>query len=88
MEASLCIILVVVLSPLATSYRQPCDPLVPEYCALPFPNSYFTDPDPTSATGLRVNFTTHTFPADAVGRFVDPVHWNTFGKRRTSQLAG
>lgn len=73
-----------VLLPLAASYRAPCDPLVPEYCALPFPNSYYTAPDPSTVTGLRVNFSTLTFPVDIVGRLVDPTEWNTLGKWRKS----
>ena len=75
------LVFVAVLLPLAISYRGPCDPLVPEYCGLPFPSSYFTAPDPSTSTGLRVNFSTNTFPPDIIGRLVDPVEWNTFGER-------
>ncbi len=31
-----------------------CDPLVPEYCAYPFPNNVFSEADPSSPTGRRV----------------------------------
>ena len=73
-------VFVTVLLPLAISYRGPCDPLVPEYCALPFPNSYYTAPDRSTSTGLRVNFSTNSFPPDIIGRLVDPIEWNTFGE--------
>ena len=59
--------------------RGPCDPLVPEYCALPFPNSYFTAVDKTTLTGVRVNFSVDTFPLDIIGRPVDPKEWNAMG---------
>jgi hypothetical protein len=32
-----------------------CDPLVPEYCAFPFPNDFFTREDSSTPTGLRVD---------------------------------
>ena len=57
-----------------------CDPLVPEYCALPFPNSYFTRPEKDSNTGVQINLTKATPPVDLVGRRTDPVHWNTMGE--------
>lgn len=59
--------------------RDPCDPLVPEYCALPFPNSYFTTVDKSTLTGIRVNFSVDTFPLDIIGRPVDPKEWNEMG---------
>lgn len=60
--------------------RGPCDPLVPEYCQLPFPNSFFTIPSPHTPTGVQVNFSTHSFPVDAFGRLTNLTEWNTFGK--------
>ena len=66
----------------ARSYlRGPCDPLTPDYCQLPLPNSFFTRADATSPTGLRVNLSADTLPKDTLGRGVDPVHWNTMGER-------
>ncbi|CAI8056253.1 hypothetical protein GBAR_LOCUS30655, partial [Geodia barretti] len=59
------------------SSRGPCDPLTPEYCQLPWPNSFFTRPDAAAATGLRVNMSQETWPRDSTGRGVDPVEWNT-----------
>jgi hypothetical protein len=32
-----------------------CDPLVPEFCAFPFPSDFFTREDSSSPTGLRVD---------------------------------
>jgi hypothetical protein len=32
-----------------------CDPLVPEFCAFPFPNDFFTREDSSTPTGLRVD---------------------------------
>jgi predicted esterase len=40
----------------------PCDPLDPSTCLYPFPNDFFTVPDGTTDTGLRVNFTTVAMP--------------------------
>ncbi|XP_064393364.1 uncharacterized protein LOC135340879 [Halichondria panicea] len=67
----------VLFLPLASSYQSPCDSLTPEYCALPFPSSYYTAPDPSTATGLKVNFSSATFPLDIIGRGVNPAEWNT-----------
>lgn len=72
------VILLAVLVGLSWS-RGPCDPLVPEYCQLPIPNSFFTRPDAESPTGVRVNFSADTFPKDAFGRGIDPVEWNALG---------
>ena len=58
----------------------PCDPLVPEYCALPFPNSFFTAPKEESLTGVQVNISKATTPADIVGQHTSPVQWNTMGE--------
>ncbi len=63
----------------ASSYQSPCDSLTPEYCALPFPNSYYTAPDPSTGTGLKVNFSAAAFPTDIIGRGVNPGEWNTMG---------
>ena len=63
-----------------SSSRGPCDPLTPEYCQLPWPNSFFTRPDAGSATGLRVNMSLETWPKDSTGRGVDPADWNTMGE--------
>ena len=57
-----------------------CDPLVPDYCGLPLPNSFFTRRDPTSVTGVRVNFSTKALPEGLLGEKINPRDWNTFGK--------
>lgn len=56
-----------------------CDPLVPDYCGLPLPNSFFTRPDPSSITGVRVNFSSKAFPEGLLGEKINPKDWNTFG---------
>ncbi len=59
--------------------RSPCDSLVPEYCGLPYPNSYFTVKSSETATGVRLNLSTQAFPKNSLGISVDPAMWNTFG---------
>ena len=61
------------------SCKGPCDPLTPEYCLLPFPNSFFVEPSSRSPTGVQVNFSSAAFPLDNLGRGVDPAAWNTMG---------
>ena len=74
---SLCISFVVVHG------LGPCDPLVPEYCALPFPSSFFTRPKKDSNTGVQVNLTEASPPVDVIGRRTDPAQWNTMGEIET-----
>ena len=62
------------------SSRGPCDPLTPEYCQLPWPNSFFTREDAGSPTGLRVNLSAETWPKDIAGRGIDPAEWNKMGE--------
>ena len=76
--AMLCILLMLAFFDRSES-RGPCDPLVPEYCILPFPSSFYTIPAETT-TGLQVNFSIDTFPTDVLGRRTDPAEWNTFGE--------
>ena len=59
--------------------RGPCDPLVPQYCVLPFPNSFYTVTDASTETGLRVNFNKRSFPRNLFGRRIKPDTWNSFG---------
>jgi hypothetical protein len=42
--------------------EAPCDPVAPTRCGLPFPNDYWTAPDPTTPTGLRVRFNDEMLP--------------------------
>jgi len=41
-----------------------CDPLVPEYCAFPFPSNVYTVPSDTSVTGRQLRIPTTPFTAD------------------------
>lgn len=59
--------------------RGPCDPLVPEYCILPFPNSFYAGEWFGTGTGLKVNISDHTPPRDSLGRLLDTTSWNLFG---------
>ena len=52
-----------------------CDPLVPSYCAFPFPSNVYTVPDSTKATGRRVQFKTNTLPAAASGTRIIGEPW-------------
>jgi len=52
-----------------------CDPLDPTRCLFPFPNDYFTVPDPTTPTGRRVHIDPAATP-DSGGTPVDPTPWN------------
>jgi hypothetical protein len=53
-----------------------CDPLVPEYCAYPFPNNVFTSEDPETVTGRRVALTSAALPTHDNGSVVDPTPFN------------
>jgi hypothetical protein len=52
-----------------------CDPLVPQYCMLPFPNDFWRI---KTENGYRLNFTENTFPIDDNGKKFDPNYggWN------------
>jgi hypothetical protein len=54
--------------------RADCEPLVPEFCALPWPSDYFLRVDPSTATGFRVAVGPTTLPrTNTRGRaHVDP----------------
>jgi len=56
--------------------RRPCDQTDPALCLLPFPNDYFTRPDPTTATGRRIDFQLLEMPRNLVGKPIDPTEWN------------
>lgn len=53
-----------------------CDPLVPSYCAAPFPSNVFTVEDANTATGRRVEMAEELMPADGSGNRPDPAPWN------------
>ncbi|HWB74742.1 MAG TPA: hypothetical protein VG755_07295, partial [Nannocystaceae bacterium] len=52
-----------------------CDPLVPEYCAHPFPNNVFTMADASTATGRRLAFSTDFMPVSYYGVQGDATPW-------------
>jgi len=78
MQSSI-VILVGVLLGVCDAFGE-CDPLVPEYCGLPLPNSFYMRHDASSPTGLRTNFSTKAFPESLFGDKINPRDWNTFGK--------
>ena len=53
-----------------------CDPLDPSLCLLPWPNDYFTRPDPSSPTGLRLDINPLATPKNAAGAPIDTADWN------------
>jgi hypothetical protein len=53
-----------------------CDPIDPSLCLLPYPNDYFTRPDPTSATGLRLNIRSIDTPRNQAGQPTVTTDWN------------
>jgi hypothetical protein len=53
-----------------------CDFLDPAVCLQPWPNDYFTRPDPTSDTGLRLNLDPLSMPANVAGKPIDPTEFN------------
>ncbi|MBA9003623.1 hypothetical protein [Thermomonospora cellulosilytica] len=53
-----------------------CDPVDPAACMLPFPNDWYTVPDPATDTGRRVAFKASAMPRNVLGKAVDPTEWN------------
>jgi hypothetical protein len=53
-----------------------CDPIDPAVCMQPFPNDFFTVPDLTTETGLRVNFDTLDMPRNRANKPIDPIGYN------------
>ncbi|TXS47053.1 hypothetical protein [Streptomyces sp. OR43] len=53
-----------------------CDPLAPVECLLPFPNDWYTRPDPDTDTGRRVDFAPAVLPRATTGPAIDPAAWN------------
>ncbi|WP_393056887.1 hypothetical protein [Streptomyces sp. LN549] len=53
-----------------------CDPLAPVECLLPFPDDWYTRPDPDTDTGRRVDFSTAALPRATTGLPIDPAAWN------------
>ena len=49
-----------------------CDPIDPAVCLQPFPNNYFTVPDASTPTGLRLNLPLAGMPRNKAGKPIDP----------------
>ena len=66
------LLLLAVFGALGSASMEPCDPLVPEVCAYPFPNDYWL-------TNGKLSLSLDTFPRDARGQAVDVDlgGWNT-----------
>ena len=55
---------------------QACDPIDSAQCMLPYPNDWFTKPDPSSATGRRLDLTLPMMPRNVYGKPIEPQEWN------------
>ena len=53
-----------------------CETLGQTRCLLPFPSDAYTVEDPSTDTGLRVDFDAASLPANADGVHIDPTEWN------------
>lgn len=53
-----------------------CDPIDPAQCMLPYPNDWFTRPDPSSATGRRLDLNALAMPKNVVGVPINPADYN------------
>jgi hypothetical protein len=67
------------LPPIDTSQAENCDFIASPgntVCMLPFPDNYYTVTDPSSSTGLRVDFKTEGMPANAYGTHIEAAPYN------------
>lgn len=53
-----------------------CDPIAPDYCALPYPSSFYLREDTSTATGYRVHLGETTIPMTHQGKQPSPALWN------------
>ena len=53
-----------------------CDPIAGPACLLPFPDDWYTRPDPSTPTGRRLDFSPSDLPASALAGPADPTAWN------------
>jgi hypothetical protein len=74
--AALLITGTVAAKPPAPPSAHKCDSLDPSVCLYPWPNDYFTTPDPGTDTGLRLNLAPDATPANAAGKHIDPTDFN------------
>ena len=64
------------VGPQPAAADQKCDPIDPSLCLLPWPNDFFTRPDPSTATGRRLSIDPQATPQNDAGTPVDPTDWN------------
>jgi hypothetical protein len=67
------------LPPIDLSEAENCDFIADpgdELCMLPFPDDYYTQPDPSSTTGRRVDFKTEGTPANVLGQHIEAGPYN------------
>jgi len=67
------------LPPIDMSQANECDFIAQPgspVCLLPFPDDYYTRPDPTSPTGRRVDLQTPGMPANVFGQHIDATPYN------------
>jgi hypothetical protein len=68
-----------ILPPIDMTEAENCDFIAApenELCMLPFPDDYYTVPDPSSATGRRVDFKEAGTPANVLGQHIEPAPYN------------
>ena len=56
--------------------QMACDPIDPSLCMLPWPDNFYTRPDPSTPTGLRLNVSPAATPKNVAGVPIDPTDWN------------
>jgi len=53
-----------------------CDPIDPAACLMPWPNDFFTRPDPVMPTGVRLHLAAAQMPRNVAGVPIDPTDYN------------
>jgi len=53
-----------------------CDPIDPAHCLQPWPNDFFTSPDPSTDTGRRLALDVAAMPQNVAGVPIDPTEFN------------
>ncbi len=56
----------------AESTVDPCDPLMPAGCPLPWPSNLYLKADSTRKTGYTLTFGAKSLPRDSAGKYVSP----------------
>ena len=56
---------------------QGCNPISTDDCFLPYPSFYYLTPDPSTATGWRVDYPSGVLPATSSGIALNPAPFNT-----------